>query len=82
MEPTSYCGACFGHVHCENFALNAEDPVKLFKRNEIDEDTFWLDMKNCSGIVHVIISFQYNNYILFRSDRFPNICFITQIGNS
>lgn len=49
MEPTSYCGASFGHVHCENFVLNKEDPLKLFQRNEIDEDTFWLDMKNCSG---------------------------------
>lgn len=56
MEPTSYCGASRGHVHCEHFVLN-EDSLKLFQSDERDEITFWLDMKNCSGRYLTVVEF-------------------------
>lgn len=60
MEPTSYCGASRGHVHCENFIFSEGNPLKLFESDEIDEITSWLDMKNCSG------NLSYINYDIFK----------------
>lgn len=49
MEPTSYCGASRGHIHCENFNLKEQESLQLFDSDEIDNISFWVDMKNCSG---------------------------------
>lgn len=54
MEPSCYCGASSGHVHYENFSLSEQEPIKLFGRDELDEQTFWLDMNNCTGNITII----------------------------
>lgn len=49
MEPSTYCGASEDHVHYDNHELIAEKAIKLFDVEGIDENTFWFDMRNCSG---------------------------------
>ncbi|CAG9827274.1 unnamed protein product [Diabrotica balteata] len=49
LKPSMYCGASSHHIHCENFEFKTGEKLLIFGRDEVDNTTTWLDLKNCTG---------------------------------
>ncbi|XP_057661997.1 leucine-rich repeat and immunoglobulin-like domain-containing nogo receptor-interacting protein 1 [Diorhabda carinulata] len=69
MEPSTYCGASDDHVHYDNYELIAGKAIKLFEVDGIDENTLWIDMKNCSGSMDEITFSLLPNLQLISMDK-------------